>query len=135
MPARRRPTELAIGEPLQILKEHDAVGAVPGELADLGRTRIAHCRRPRMPGKFAACPQEILVQRLENRKVDKALSARLTEILKILRECAAQSQFVAAEALEQRFQERALQGGDRFVIDQRGVVRRRNRRRRRESLR
>ena len=53
--------------------------AVAGEFGDLGRARVAHRRRPGVPGKLAALLQEMLVQRLENGEVGQSLPARLAE--------------------------------------------------------
>ena len=74
-PGGRRSAELAVGFPLQELEELDPVAMSGGEIGDLGRSRVAHRRRPIAPREPAPVAAVVLVQRLERRKIAQIASA------------------------------------------------------------
>ena len=133
LPGLGRGAELAVGFPLQPLKEIDSVGKRLGEFGDRRRMRITHRGRPFVPRERQTLLREMLMQSLEDCEIGERSATRELELAKgdpqraLCVEC--------LETAEQRFEHRPLQRRDGGVIDQLGGARRGDRRLRREGLR
>src|SRR5215469_866880 len=97
------------------------------ETCDLRRSRIAHWRRPALPGKRSPFLQLVLVECLEQREIGERLPAAALKSPEFLSDRACRSpvrpELVRVEPAEQRFQYGFLAGCDCSVVNERGRTR------------